>query len=708
MKKILLSLIGLSFLIPSLTSAQFTVPQGGTGTTTAPVGQVLFGGPFSGLINRITSNSNLFWDNINKRLGIGTTTPTNKLSVSGTEPCIQLYDDENPLDSKICNTFGQWFLQVDGNQTLEADGANATIRANGAGSVALVSNAGLGLLSVDSSGNINIGTAGNPFQVGAGGNITKINGVTTSWPSSQGAATTILQNNGSGVLTWVAKPTGTVTSIATNNGLTGGTITTTGTIGLNTTGLTTNALVAWNGSNLVATGTPQLTIGYLTATSTNGTATSTFAHAVGIASSTPSAEFVVTNSTGLPSMLIEDQASPDTSPFEIDTVGNVGVGTSTSISGGSTLTNKVNIYGTGNLGIGFTNNRNLPWTMGITNPGSTGDFSISAGNTVAAASGALFYIQRSNGQVNLGSGSDPVEITSSQILAQSGPGDGTPQYSFNADNTVGLGRASSNNGELVFSGTVGGSFSSPSLVFRTPANGINITNFTSNRSTDPVIISIGQGGTSQWSLTSDASNVFTFTRPGEADIVTVGKNSGDSFTLANRKLIVTNNNTGLGTTTPATTLDVNGDITDESQKNCSSLATNNNGKISCASAVSGISTSTASYRNQTATLTSVNTLTPTASSTYAVSVSASVKTITAGTLTITATYTNVDGVSSTATFFPMGLTTAGLSGTGSPALSPLIITPMKNTAITVVSTFTGAAIAYDIDASILPVGTTTL
>lgn len=66
-----------------------------------------------------------------------------------------------------------------------------------------------------------------------------------------------------------AWPTGTVSSIATNNGLTGGTITTTGTVGLNITALSTNGLVAWNGSNLAATGTPSLTVGYLIATSTS-------------------------------------------------------------------------------------------------------------------------------------------------------------------------------------------------------------------------------------------------------------------------------------------------------------------------------------------------------------------------------------------------------------------------------------------------------
>lgn len=66
---------------------------------------------------------------------------------------------------------------------------------------------------------------------------------------------------------------GTVTSVATNNGLTGGTITTTGTLGLDISQLSTNALVSWNGTQLSATGTPQLTVGTVLATSTTATST---------------------------------------------------------------------------------------------------------------------------------------------------------------------------------------------------------------------------------------------------------------------------------------------------------------------------------------------------------------------------------------------------------------------------------------------------
>lgn len=41
------------------------------------------------------------------------------------------------------------------------------------------------------------------FQVSSGGDITKINNVTTTWPASQGAENSVLRNNGSGTLTWV-------------------------------------------------------------------------------------------------------------------------------------------------------------------------------------------------------------------------------------------------------------------------------------------------------------------------------------------------------------------------------------------------------------------------------------------------------------------------------------------------------------------------
>ncbi len=65
-----------------------------------------------------------------------------------------------------------------------------------------------------------------------------VNGQTYTWPASQ--AIGVLTNNGTGTLSWSpAGGIGTVTSVATGTGLTGGPITTTGTISLSNTAVTT-------------------------------------------------------------------------------------------------------------------------------------------------------------------------------------------------------------------------------------------------------------------------------------------------------------------------------------------------------------------------------------------------------------------------------------------------------------------------------------
>ncbi|HQD34066.1 MAG TPA: hypothetical protein PKU81_01055 [Bacteroidales bacterium] len=67
-------------------------------------------------------------------------------------------------------------------------------------------------MRIANNGNVGIGDAspvslltvgdGDKFQVNSSGNLVKINNVTYSWPSSQGGASTFLQNNGSGTLSW--------------------------------------------------------------------------------------------------------------------------------------------------------------------------------------------------------------------------------------------------------------------------------------------------------------------------------------------------------------------------------------------------------------------------------------------------------------------------------------------------------------------------
>lgn len=66
----------------TLTSSPLAVTSGGSGTATAfTQGSVIFAGA-SGVYSQ--NNSNLFWDNTNNRLGVGTAAPATSLDVYGT------------------------------------------------------------------------------------------------------------------------------------------------------------------------------------------------------------------------------------------------------------------------------------------------------------------------------------------------------------------------------------------------------------------------------------------------------------------------------------------------------------------------------------------------------------------------------------------------------------------------------------------------
>jgi hypothetical protein len=108
------------------------------------------------------------------------------------------------------------------------------------------------LSSVASDGSLGIGTSSpasplsvggtSQFQVNSSGNIVKINNVATSWPSTQGAASTYLKNDGSGNFSWV--PDVGVMSITATAPLTGGTITSSGSIGIAQANGTTNGYLS--------------------------------------------------------------------------------------------------------------------------------------------------------------------------------------------------------------------------------------------------------------------------------------------------------------------------------------------------------------------------------------------------------------------------------------------------------------------------------
>jgi hypothetical protein len=78
-------------------------------------------------------------------------------------------------------------------------------------------NPAFGTQNISTTGTGTIGggiTAGgsSQFAINATGNITKINNVTTSFPSTQGATNSVLSNNGAGILSWTASFTNPMTT----------------------------------------------------------------------------------------------------------------------------------------------------------------------------------------------------------------------------------------------------------------------------------------------------------------------------------------------------------------------------------------------------------------------------------------------------------------------------------------------------------------
>jgi hypothetical protein len=235
---------------------------------------------------------------------------------------------------------------------------------------------GSNLTSLAVSGNVTIGSTGDVvFTPGAG---IFANG-------SVGTAGQVLHSNGSSVY-WDTDDQG-VTSVATGVGLTGGTITTTGTVSVlanngitaNSTGLFvtqgTGAVVNSTGVHVnaayIATIAANSATGSLTNTFTVGTAAYFVANGnLGIGTASPDTTLnVVANTTsdavritqtGIGNALVvEDSASPDTTPFVVSAAGRVGIGTSNpgttldvrgSIDAASSALSRVRITMSGGVG----------------------------------------------------------------------------------------------------------------------------------------------------------------------------------------------------------------------------------------------------------------------------------------------------------------------------------------------------------------------
>jgi hypothetical protein len=147
------------------------VGSGGTGTSTAfTTGSVVFAGA-SGVYSQ--DNANLFWDDTNNRLGIGTASPQRTLDISSTAQVISVFRSSNAGGSRLrlldLNNVEADGLEIFSGTTLSGitSGSAVTLKALN------FNTGGSERMRIDSSGNVGIGTASPTQKLQVAGNISQ-------------------------------------------------------------------------------------------------------------------------------------------------------------------------------------------------------------------------------------------------------------------------------------------------------------------------------------------------------------------------------------------------------------------------------------------------------------------------------------------------------------------------------------------------------
>jgi hypothetical protein len=145
-----------------------TNPVTGTGTS----GQVAY---FNGT-SSITSESNLFWDATNDRLGVGTASPGAKLEIFGTGNTLRLESAANGAKTILLRNVGTATAEIktDGNLDFNIEDANRTMRF-------LTSNAER--MRITSGGSLQVGGTAEPGKISLFQNDTKTYSATGNFNS---------------------------------------------------------------------------------------------------------------------------------------------------------------------------------------------------------------------------------------------------------------------------------------------------------------------------------------------------------------------------------------------------------------------------------------------------------------------------------------------------------------------------------------------
>lgn len=91
----------IAYFSRTFASLPLGVEYGGTGLTSLSAGYI----PFGNGTNALGSSSGLFWDSSNARLGIGTTSPTNKIDVNSDS--LRLRTAKTPASATASGSAGE-------------------------------------------------------------------------------------------------------------------------------------------------------------------------------------------------------------------------------------------------------------------------------------------------------------------------------------------------------------------------------------------------------------------------------------------------------------------------------------------------------------------------------------------------------------------------------------------------------------------------
>jgi hypothetical protein len=136
----------------ALAAGTLPIAAGGTAQTSFTAGYVHFGS--------FSTSSNLFWDNTNFYLGIGTTSPTTQLEIKS--PAFT--DSQITLDNTSSNTTSRVLFKAAGTEygRVSGDSTQVTLQAGNIPMVFRVNSAER--MRIDSSGNVGIGTGASTPQ----------------------------------------------------------------------------------------------------------------------------------------------------------------------------------------------------------------------------------------------------------------------------------------------------------------------------------------------------------------------------------------------------------------------------------------------------------------------------------------------------------------------------------------------------------------